>query len=166
MLKCPYCDSAISEFATSCPNCGKAINKEIVKKGLERQRVQKAQKHKLRELGKEKYLPFIITIVFAIVSLINIKLNNNVAMLIYILIWAGIISISFTTKIYQSNKGYILKNIQMVVDVRFIFMSLVVTFLAIKDMKVIPSIQMLLVSLIFITSFILCIRMGKNRADT
>lgn len=50
MLKCPYCDSAISEFATSCPNCGKAISKEIVKKELERQKVQKAQKDKLREL--------------------------------------------------------------------------------------------------------------------
>lgn len=162
MLKCPYCDSAISEFATSCPNCGKAISKEIVKKELERQKVQKAQKYKLRELGKEKYLPFIITIVFAIVGLINIKLYNNVAMLIDILIWAGIISISFTTKIYQSNKGYILTNIQMIVDVNYIFMSLVVTFLAIRDVEVIPSIQMLLASMIFITSFILCIRMRKT----
>mgnify|MGYP002568362614 FL=1 len=35
MIKCPYCESTVSEFATNCPNCGKAINKEIVQKELE-----------------------------------------------------------------------------------------------------------------------------------
>lgn len=50
----------------------------------------------------------------------------------------------------------------MIVDVNYIFMSLVVTFLAIRDVEVIPSIQMLLASMIFITSFILCIRMRKT----
>lgn len=32
MIKCPYCESTVSEFANTCPNCGKAISKDISKK--------------------------------------------------------------------------------------------------------------------------------------
>ena len=63
MIKCPYCESTVSEFANTCPNCGKAISKDIMQKELERQKnnnIEKAEKRKLRELGKEKYLPLVM----------------------------------------------------------------------------------------------------------
>lgn len=86
--------------------------------------------------------------------------------IIYTLIWCFIVSISFLTKIYQSSRGYIFKNIQMVIDVYFILISVSVTLSEIRNMKAMYIMQNLIFSLAFIVSLILCIRMGKNRADT
>ena len=35
MIKCPNCNMAVSEFATTCPHCGKTIDKESVTKAVE-----------------------------------------------------------------------------------------------------------------------------------
>lgn len=75
MIKCPYCESAVSEFANTCPNCGKAISKEIVSKGLERQKennIKKEQKRNLQKLSKEKYLPLIVSIIYMLLGVINL----------------------------------------------------------------------------------------------
>ena len=64
---------SVSEFATTCPHCGKTIDKESVTKAIETQNASKkeiSRKHQLRELGKEKYLPLILTIVCIIVECI------------------------------------------------------------------------------------------------
>ena len=76
-----------------------------------------------------------------------------------------IISILFITKIYKSRKGYILKNIQMVIDGYFILGSLVGILSGIGngDMKILYRVQALLVASIFVTSLILCIKMGKKQ---
>lgn len=172
MIKCPYCESAVSEFANTCPNCGKAISKEIVEKGLEKQKennIKKEQKRILQKLGKEKYIPLIVAMIYMLLGFVNStqqKNNGNNVFIIYTSIWCFIISISFLTKIYQSFRGYIFKNIQMVVDIYYTLMIVSVTLSNIRNMKVMYVMQNLMFSLVFIISLILCIRMGKNRADT
>ena len=59
MIKCPNCNMAVSEFATTCPHCGKAIDKESIEKEIQKQKVQKIEKHQLRKLGKEKDIIFL-----------------------------------------------------------------------------------------------------------
>lgn len=41
MIKCPNCNMAVSEFATTCPHCGKTIDKESVTKAVETQNTSK-----------------------------------------------------------------------------------------------------------------------------
>ena len=74
-------------------------------------------------------------------------------------------SIPLIISIYKSRKGYILKNIQMVIDGYFILGSLVGILSGIGngDMKILYRVQALLVASIFVTSLILCIKMGKKQ---
>ena len=184
MIKCPNCNMAVSEFATTCPHCGKTIDKESVTKAVETQNTSKKEinrKRQLRELGKEKYLPLILTIVCIIVECImytvyamrevptlSLNVGHVLRMVLAVIISMSIpliISILFITKIYKSRKGYILKNIQMVIDGYFILGSLVGILSGIGngDMKILYRVQALLVTSIFVTSLILCIRMGKKQ---
>ncbi len=184
MIKCPNCNMAVSEFATTCPHCGKTIDKESVAKAVETQNTSKkeiSRKHQLRELGKEKYLPLILTIVCIIVECImytvyamrevttlSLNVGHVLRMVLAVIISMSIpliISILFITKIYKSRKGYILKNIQMVIDGYFILGSLVGILSGIGngDMKILYRVQALLVASIFVTSLILCIKMGKKQ---
>lgn len=184
MIKCPNCNMAVSEFATTCPHCGKKIDKESVAKTIETQNASKkeiSRKHQLRELGKEKYLPLILTIVCIIVECImytvyamrevptlSLNVGHVLRMVLAVIISMSIpliISILFITKIYKSRKGYILKNIQMVIDGYFILGSLVGILSGIGngDMKILYRVQALLVASIFVTSLILCIKMGKKQ---
>lgn len=184
MIKCPNCNMAVSEFATTCPHCGKAIDKESVTKAVETQNTSKKEinrKRQLRELGKEKYLPMILTIVCIIVECImytvyamrevptlSLNVGHVLRMVLAVFISRSIpliISILFITKIYKSRKGYILKNIQMVIDGYFILGSLVGILSGIGngDMKILYRVQALLVASIFVTSLILCIKMGKKQ---
>ena len=39
MIKCPNCNSTVSEFATTCPHCGKSIDKESVAKEMQKQNI-------------------------------------------------------------------------------------------------------------------------------
>lgn len=184
MIKCPNCNMAVSEFATTCPHCGKTIDKESVTKAVETQNTSKKEinrKRQLRELGKEKYLPLILTIVCIIVECImytvyamrevptlSLNVGHVLRMVLAVFISMSIpliISILFITKIYKSRKGYILKNIQMVIDGYFILGSLVGILSGIGngDMKILYRVQALLVASIFVTSLILCIKMGKKQ---
>ena len=184
MIKCPNCNMAVSEFATTCPHCGKTIDKESVTKAGETQNTSKKEinrKRQLRELGKEKYLPLILTIVCIIVECImytvyamrevptlSLNVGHVLRMVLAVFISMSIpliISILFITKIYKSRKGYILKNIQMVIDGYFILGSLVGILSGIGngDMKILYRVQALLVASIFVTSLILCIKMGKKQ---
>lgn len=184
MIKCPNCNMAVSEFATTCPHCGKTIDKESVAKTIETQNASKkeiSRKHQLRELGKEKYLPLILTIVCIIVECImytvyamrevptlSLNVGHVLRMVLAVIISMSIpliISILFITKIYKSRKGYILKNIQMVIDGYFILGSLVGILSGIGngDMKILYRVQALLVASVFVTSLILCIKMGKKQ---
>jgi preprotein translocase subunit SecG len=184
MIKCPNCNMAVSEFATTCPHCGKTIDKESVTKAVETQNTSKKEinrKRQLRELGKEKYLPLILTIVCIIVECImytvyamrevptlSLNVGHVLRMVLAVIISMSIpliISILFITKIYKSRKGYILKNIQMVIDGYFILGSLVGILSGIGngDMKILYRVQALLVASIFVTSLILCIKMGKKQ---
>ena len=43
MIKCPNCNMAVSEFATTCPHCGKTIDKESVAKAVETQNTSKKE---------------------------------------------------------------------------------------------------------------------------
>ena len=36
MMNCPNCNSTVSEFATTCPHCGKSIDKESVAKEMQK----------------------------------------------------------------------------------------------------------------------------------
>lgn len=134
MIKCPNCNMAVSEFATTCPHCGKAIDKESIEKEIQKQKVQKIEKHQLRKLGKEKYIPLILTIACIIIRIILymvymisydaiLSMLDVIVGLLYILrnstclIIPLIISILFITKIYTSHKGYIIKNVQMVLSI-------------------------------------------------
>lgn len=179
MIKCPYCESTVSEFANTCPNCGKAIIKEIVKKELEQQKnnnIEKAEKRKLRELGKEKYLPLVMVIIHTIFILVNeiqalslvydivdgSIVSGIVIKLIIELAILFIIPISFLTKIYQSSRGYTFRNIQIGID---IWIIVGFTFLIVRniiEMKMLYAIQNVFLWLGFIASFILCIRMKKQ----
>ena len=184
MIKCPNCNMAVSEFATTCPHCGKTIDKESVTKAVETQNTSKKEinrKRQLRELGKEKYLPLILTIVCIIVECImytvyamrevptlSLNVGHVLRMVLAVIISMSIpliISILFITKIYKSRDGYILKNIQMVIDGYFILGSLVGILSGIGngDMKILYRVQALLVASIFVTSLILCIKMGKKQ---
>lgn len=184
MIKCPNCNMAVSEFATTCPHCGKTIDKESVTKAVETQNTSKKEinrKRQLRELGKEKYLPLILTIVCIIVECImytvyamrevptlSLNVGHVLRMVLAVIISMSIpliISILFITKIYKSRKGYILKNIQMVIDGYFILGSLVGILSGIGngDMKILYRVQALLVASVFVISLILCIRMGKKQ---
>lgn len=175
---------AVSEFATTCPHCGKTIDKESVTKAVETQNTSKKEinrKRQLRELGKEKYLPLILTIVCIIVECImytvyamrevptlSLNVGHVLRMVLAVIISMSIpliISILFITKIYKSRKGYILKNIQMVIDGYFILGSLVGILSGIGngDMKILYRVQALLVASVFVISLILCIRMGKKQ---
>lgn len=134
MIKCPNCNMAVSEFATTCPHCGKAIDKESIEKEIQKQKVQKIEKHQLRKLGKEKYIPLILTIACIIIRIILymvymisydaiLSMLDVIVGLLYILrnstclIIPLIISILFITKIYTSHKGYVIKNVQMVLSI-------------------------------------------------
>lgn len=183
MIKCPNCNMAVSEFATTCPHCGKTIDKESVTKEIETKNASKkeiSRKRQLSKLGKEKYLPLVMVIILILFRLVNeiqalsivyatLAGSKILGTLIYSVavqlilssVLFCIIPISFLTKMYQSNKGYILKNIQMVIDVYIIFMSLIGVPSGFRNMNVMHSIQMLLLLLVFVTSLILCIRMGK-----
>ena len=185
MIKCPNCNSTVSEFATTCPHCGKTIDKESVTKAVETQNTSKKEinrKRQLSKLGKEKYLPLVMVIILILFRLVNeiqalsivydtLAGSKILGTLIYSVavqlilssVLFCIIPISFLTKMYQSNKGYILKNIQMIIDVYIIFMSLIGVLSGFKNMNVMHSIQMLLLLLVFVTSLILCIRMGKKQ---
>ena len=140
MIKCPYCESTVSEFANTCPNCGKAISKDIMQKELERQKnnnIEKAEKRKLRELGKEKYLPLVMFTIATLFFLsyamsrtyakygevkVGVTLSSRInAIIIWVILF--IIPTSFMTKIYQSSRGYIFRNIQMGIDIYSIVMS-------------------------------------------
>lgn len=176
---------SVSEFATTCPHCGKTIDKESVTKAIETQNASKkeiSRKRQLSKLGKEKYLPLVIVIILILFRLVNeiqalsivydtLAGSKILGTLIYRVavqlilssVLFCIIPISFLTKMYQSNKGYILKNIQMVIDVYIIFMSLIGVISGFRNMNVMHSIQMLLLLLVFVTSLILCIKMGKKQ---
>lgn len=193
MTKCPYCESAVSQFANICPNCGKAISKESVQKELEQQKnnnIEKAEKRKLRELGKEKYLPLVMVIIHIIFILVNEiqafsivydTLGNNTLgndilfdilfrttseVVIHIIIESTImlvIPISFLTKIYQSSKGYTFRNIQMGIDICVIVLFTLLILRNIIEMKTFYAIQNVFLLLGFVISFILCIRMKKTK---
>lgn len=187
MIKCPNCNMAVSEFATTCPHCGKTIDKESVTKAVETQNTSKKEinrKRQLSKLGKEKYLPLVMVIILILFRLVNeiqafsivydtLAGSKILGTLIYSVavqlilssVLFCIIPISFLTKIYQSSKGYILKNIQMVIDGYFILGSLVGILSGIGngDMKILYRVQALLVASIFVTSLILCIKMGKKQ---
>lgn len=185
MNKCPNCNMSVSEFATAYPHCGKTIDKESVTKAIETQNASKkeiSRKRQLSKLGKEKYLPLVMVIILILFRLVNeiqalsivydtlagskileTLIYSVAVQLILSSVLFCIIPISFLTKMYQSNKGYILKNIQMVIDVYIIFMSLIGVLSGFKNMNVMHSIQMLLLLLVFVTSLILCIRMGKKQ---
>lgn len=189
MIKCPYCESAVSEFANICPNCGKTMSKEIVQKGLEKQKnnnIEKAEKRKLRELGKEKYLPLVMLIIHTFFILVDVVLNYyringkvevGVALsssigTIIILAILFIIPISFMTKIYQSSRGYIFRNIQMGIDIYMIVMSIPLILRYITNVARINLFQKISLAgnvflcLGFIISLILCIRMKKQNSKT
>lgn len=185
MIKCPNCNMSVSEFATAYPHCGKTIDKESVTKAIETQNASKkeiSRKRQLSKLGKEKYLPLVMVIILILFRLVNeiqalsivydtlagskileTLIYSVAVQLILSSVLFCIIPISFLTKMYQSNKGYILKNIQMVIDVYIIFMSLIGVLSGFKNMNVMHSIQMLLLLLVFVISLILCIRMGKKQ---
>lgn len=189
MTKCPYCESAVSQFANICPNCGKAISKESVQKELEQQKnnnIEKAEKCKLRKLGKEKYLPLVMVIIHIIFILVNEiqalsivydTLGNNTLgndilfrttseVVIHIIIESTImlvIPISFLTKIYQSSKGYTFRNIQMGIDICVIVLFTLLILRNIIEMKTFYAIQNVFLLLGFVISFILCIRMKKTK---
>ena len=185
MIKCPNYNMSVSEFATTCPHCGKTIDKESVTKAIETQNASKkeiSRKRQLSKLGKEKYLPLVMVIILILFRLVNeiqalsivydtLAGSKILGTLIYRVavqlilssVLFCIIPISFLTKMYQSNKGYILKNIQMVIDVYIIFMSLIGVISGFRNMNVMHSIQMLLLLLVFVTSLILCIKMGKKQ---
>lgn len=180
MIKCPYCESAVSEFANICPNCGKTISKEIVQKGLEKQKnnnIEKAEKRKLRELGKEKYLPLVMLIIHTLFILVNevqalslvydtIGGDEVFRIVIEIIIELAIlfiIPISFLTKIYQSSKGYTFRNIQIGIDIWVIVVFTRLIVRNIIEMRMLYAIQNVFLWLGFIVSLILCIRMKKEK---
>ena len=185
MIKCPNCNMSVSEFETTCPHCGKTIDKESVTKAIETQNASKkeiSRKRQLSKLGKEKYLPLVMVIILILFRLVNeiqalsivydtLAGSKILGTLIYSVavqlilssVLFCIIPISFLTKMYQSNKGYILKNIQMIIDVYIIFMSLIGALSGLGKKNVMHSIQMLLLLLVFVTSLILCIKMGKKQ---
>lgn len=189
MIKCPYCESAVSEFANICPNCGKVISKESVQKELEQQKnnnIEKAEKRKLRELGKEKYLPLVMVIIHIIfivaneiqaLSIVYDTLGNNTLgndilsrttsqVVIHIIIESAImlvIPISFLTKIYQLSKGCTFRNIQMGIDICVIVLFTLLIVRNIIEIKPLYAMQNVFLWLGFIVSFILCIRMKKTK---
>ena len=158
---------------------------ESVTKAVETQNTSKKEinrKRQLSKLGKEKYLPLVMVIILILFRLVNeiqafsivydtLAGSKILGTLIYSVavqlilssVLFCIIPISFLTKMYQSSKGYILKNIQMVIDVYIIFMSLIGVLSGFRNMNVMHSIQMLLLLLVFVTSLILCIKMGKKQ---
>ena len=117
---------AVSEFATTCPHCGKSIDKESVTKAVETQNTSKKEinrKRQLRELGKEKYLPLVMVIILILFRLVNeiqalsivydtlagskileTLIYSVAVQLILSSVLFCIIPISFLTKMYQSNK--------------------------------------------------------------
>ena len=186
MIKCPYCESTVSEFANTCPNCGKAISKDIMQKELERKKnnnIEKAEKRKLRELGKEKYLPLVMFTIATLFFLsyamsrtyakygevkVGVTLSSRINAII-ILVILFIIPTSFMTKIYQSSRGYIFRNIQMGIDIYSIVMStpLVLRYtINIAKINIFQKFDFwgsVFLYLGYIVSLILCIRMKKNR---
>ena len=185
MIKCPYCESAVSEFANTCPNCGKAISKESVQESLEKQKnnsIEKVQKRKLSELGKEKYIPlvmFIAYVIFMIVTKIQalyivhdtvgggVAANTGSGAIIYVIIVSAfwlILPLSFVTRIYQSSRGYIFRNIQMVIDVWLIIGTCPLATVGeiSRGISALFIVANVFLWLTFVVSFILCIRMKKQ----
>lgn len=184
MIKCPYCESAVSEFANTCPNCGKAISKESVQESLEKQKnnsIEKVQKRKLSELGKEKYIPLIMFIAYIIFSFVDeihalyivhdivgsgaAAKTGSVVIIVAIIGFAFwlILPLSFVTKIYQSSRGYIFRNIQMIIDIYVIVMSTwSIVGGTIGRGSVLGIISRTFLWLTFMVSLILCIRMKKQ----
>lgn len=184
MIKCPYCESAVSEFANTCPNCGKSISKEIVQESLEKQKnnsMEKVQKHKLSELGKEKYIPLVMFVAYVVFMIANeiqalyivhdivgggaAAKTGSAAIIVAIIGFAFwlFLPLSFVTKIYQSPRGYIFRNIQMVIDVwQIVISTLTIGGEISRGISVLAIIASVFLWLTFMVSFILCIRMKKR----